>query len=288
VTELLDLVALRSLVEIAESGSFTGAARALGLSQPAVSQHVRALETRFDAALVTRSARRIVFTAAGERVLAEARRLLAVHDEAVRVLEDLEEPPVVVACIEHTVPSVLPMLLAEVERAEPSRRVVVQVESAEHIAAGLKRGSIDLALVLGHDWDAPGDEVGRFALRWVTARQGASRDDRRVPLVVNREPCRIRSHALSLLARSGHSSVIAAESSTLEGVLAATRAGLGTALLPAPAGYAMGLLERTDLPAAGEIPVRLVTRRGVDEKLRRAAIAGARRAFLPTVTARSA
>jgi DNA-binding transcriptional LysR family regulator len=288
VPDLLDLVALRSLAEIAEAGSFTGAARALGLSQPAVSQHVRGLETRFGATLITRASRRIAFTAAGERVLAEARRLLAVHDDALRVLEQLEEPPIVVACIEHTVPSVLPLLLAEVERAVPARRVVVQVENAEHIAEGLRRGTIDLALVLGHDWDAPGDEVGRFALRWVTARPIALRDERRVPLVVNREPCRIRSHALSLLARSGTSAVIAAESSTLEGVLAATRAGLGTALLPAPAGYAMGLRERTDLPAAGEIPVRLVTRRGVDEPLRRAAIAGARRAFLPTAAARSA
>jgi len=286
--ELLDLVALRSFVEIAESGSFTGAARALGLSQPAVSQHVRALETRFDAELVTRSSRRIAFTAAGERVLAEARRLLAVHDEAVRALENLEEPPVVIACIEHAVPSVLPAVLAELERTIPSRRVVVQVENAEHIAAGLKRGVIDVAIVLGHDWDAPGDEVGLFALRWVTGRPLTAQDRRGVPLVVNREPCRIRHHALSLLARSGTPSYIAAESSTLEGVLAAVRAGLGTALLPMPARYAIGLQERPDLPGAGEIAVRLVTRRGVDPKVRAAATSGARSAFLPARASRSA
>ncbi|GAA2075752.1 LysR family transcriptional regulator [Microbacterium hatanonis] len=280
--DLLDLVALRSLVEIADAGTFTGAARALGVSQPAVSQHVRALETRFDATLVTRSSRRIVFTAAGERVLAEARRLLAVHDDVLRSLETLEETPIVVACIEHAVPSVLSSVLSELERSVPNRRVVVQVDNAEHIGAGLKAGLIDVAVVLGHDWDTPGNEIGRFALRWVTGRPLAIQDPRGVPLVVNREPCRIRQHALGLLARSGTPAHIAAESSSLEGVLAAVRAGLGTALLPMHVRSAAGLHERPDLPGAGEIAVRLVTRRGVDPAVGAAATVGARRAFAPS------
>jgi DNA-binding transcriptional LysR family regulator len=281
VPELLDLVALRSLVQIAEEGSFTSAARALGLSQPAVSQHVRGLESRFRVELVSRSGRGIAFTAAGERVLAQARRLLAVHDDAVRTLEGLEEPPIVVACIEHAVPTVLSHVLSELEHVAPPRRVVVQVENAEYIAAGLKAGAIDVAIVLGHDWDAPGNEIGRFALRWVTGRPLAIHDQRGVPLVVNREPCRIRQHALGLLARSGTASHIAAESSSLEGVLAAVRAGLGTALLPVHARSVAGLHERPDLPSAGDIPVRLVTRRGLDAAVGAAASAGARRAFAP-------
>jgi molybdate transport repressor ModE-like protein len=279
--EMLDMVALRSLIEISEVGSFTAAARSLGLSQPAVSHHIRGLETRFGAELVTRTGRGVAFTAAGERVLSQARSLLASHDNALRSLENLEEPPIVIACIEHTVQSVLPFVLAEVEHSVPSRRVVVQVEGAAHISDGLATGSIDLGLVLGHDWDAPGDEVGRFDMRWVTARQHTAPSSRGVALVVSRGPCRIRNHALALLARAGVPHFIAAESSSLEGVLAATRAGLGTALLPMPARFASGLHDRRDLPPAGDISVRLVARRGADASTRAAATRGAMAAFRP-------
>ncbi|GGA75631.1 LysR family transcriptional regulator [Pseudoclavibacter endophyticus] len=279
--EPLDLVALRSLTEIAEAGSFTGAARSLGISQPAVSQHVRALETRFSTRLVHRDGRRMVFTTSGERVLAAARRLLSVHDEVVRALEPPETPPIVVGCIDHAVSSVLPGVLAELGRAAPARRVVVHVERAETLSEGLRDGWIDVAVVLGGDWSVPGDEAGRFELRWVTAAAGGSETgagagaETSVPLVVSREPCRIRNRALSLVAEAGIAGHIAAESSTLEGVVAAARTGLGVALLPMPHGTTNGFTERAGLPEAGSIPVRVVAGERTDPEIRAAALRGA-------------
>ncbi|MDV3130019.1 LysR family transcriptional regulator [Mycobacterium sp. 21AC1] len=80
----LELRHLRCLVAISDHGGFTGAAAALGVSQPAVSRGLAALERELGVRLLRRTSREVVPTAAGERVLARARRLLAEADDLVR------------------------------------------------------------------------------------------------------------------------------------------------------------------------------------------------------------
>jgi DNA-binding transcriptional LysR family regulator len=80
----LELRHLRCLIAIVDSGGFTDAAVGLGISQPAVSRTLAALETVLGARLLRRTSREIVLTAAGERVLARARRVLAEVEELAR------------------------------------------------------------------------------------------------------------------------------------------------------------------------------------------------------------
>ena len=68
---------IRSFVAVAEALHFTRAARRLGLSQPTLSTHIRALEQDLGIQLVKRTRRSVALTAAGEVLLARARRLLA-------------------------------------------------------------------------------------------------------------------------------------------------------------------------------------------------------------------
>ncbi|WP_395682428.1 LysR family transcriptional regulator [Inquilinus sp.] len=75
---------MATFVRVAQLGSLSAAARALGLTQPAVSQQVAALERRLSVRLLNRSTRRLALTEAGERYLAQARRIL----EAVAEAED--------------------------------------------------------------------------------------------------------------------------------------------------------------------------------------------------------
>ncbi|OWJ65531.1 LysR family transcriptional regulator [Inquilinus limosus] len=75
---------MATFVRVAELGSLSAAARALGLTQPAVSQQVAALERRLGVRLLNRSTRRLALTEAGERYHAQARRIL----EAVAEAED--------------------------------------------------------------------------------------------------------------------------------------------------------------------------------------------------------
>jgi DNA-binding transcriptional LysR family regulator len=80
-SRILDIAPLRSFVAVADTGGFQRAATSLHLSQAAVSQHVRKLEHAVGRPLAERYGRGSRLTADGERFLAQARRILALHDE---------------------------------------------------------------------------------------------------------------------------------------------------------------------------------------------------------------
>ncbi len=83
---MFDPVLLRSFVAVVDCGNFTRAAERLHVTQSTVSQQIRRLEDAVGCLLLDRDQRRVVATAEGERLLAYARRILALHEEAADVL----------------------------------------------------------------------------------------------------------------------------------------------------------------------------------------------------------
>lgn len=81
-------VQLRAFHHVALAGSFSQAARALHLTQPAISDQVRWLEEEYDVALFVRKRRQIELTAAGSRLLAATHRLFDAEGEALEVLQE--------------------------------------------------------------------------------------------------------------------------------------------------------------------------------------------------------
>jgi DNA-binding transcriptional LysR family regulator len=79
----LDLDHLRCLVAVVDNGGFTYAASELGVSQPAVSRRISALEGSVGVRLLRRNSQDVIPTAAGDRVVARARRLLADVDDLI-------------------------------------------------------------------------------------------------------------------------------------------------------------------------------------------------------------
>ena len=84
----MDLEQLETLVQVAELGSFTRAAGALQIAQPALSRQVRLLEVELRQALFERTGRGVVLTEAGKRLLAHGRVILAQVERARQDLED--------------------------------------------------------------------------------------------------------------------------------------------------------------------------------------------------------
>ena len=82
----MDVRHLQTLAAVAERGSFSGAAESLGVSQPAVSQQMRALEREVGEPLIDRGGRRARLTPRGEVVHRYALRMLALRDEYEREL----------------------------------------------------------------------------------------------------------------------------------------------------------------------------------------------------------
>ncbi|NBN62738.1 LysR family transcriptional regulator [Pannonibacter tanglangensis] len=84
------LAALTAFVRAVDLGSFSAAAAHLGLSQPAVSQQIRALEEQLGTRLLTRTTRRLALTDAGERYLTYARDIVERLEEADRSVQSAE------------------------------------------------------------------------------------------------------------------------------------------------------------------------------------------------------
>ncbi len=78
---------------VADDGGFSAAARRLALSTPAVTRAIASLEDRLGARLLHRTTRQVTLTEAGERFLADCRRLLAEIDEAERTAAGLHAEP---------------------------------------------------------------------------------------------------------------------------------------------------------------------------------------------------
>jgi DNA-binding transcriptional LysR family regulator len=84
----MDTRQLRAFCEVVERKSFSQAAERLGVTQPAVSLQVRALEKRVGLQLLDRSGRRVEPTEAGLRLYQGAQRLLALEEEITNELAD--------------------------------------------------------------------------------------------------------------------------------------------------------------------------------------------------------
>ena len=77
----LDIQSLRSFLKVAQLGSFTRAAEALSLTQPAISQQIRRLEELLSVGLFVRDNRQVLLTLEGERLIGYAQQILEVNDK---------------------------------------------------------------------------------------------------------------------------------------------------------------------------------------------------------------
>jgi DNA-binding transcriptional LysR family regulator len=270
-TNSLDLEHLRTLVAIAECGGFSKAAAVRHISQPALSQHVRLLERGLKRKLFERDGRNMRFTHEGERVLAEARRIIEVHDASLRRLEAEQDRTIVVGSTEHSAEQILPEMIRALQAAFPEYSTRFEIGRSTQLAEAVGKGTVDFAFVLDPSGQGTGHLVGRLPLVWYAAR-GWTASDETWPLIAFEEPCGLRERALSALAGEGRHVEVTAQSTTLEGVLAGVRAGLGVALLPSAGGRPSGLSVRGDLPEAGTTQLRMVARRGLAAEVERTAL----------------
>ena len=144
----LDLVKLRTLVEIRDTGSMTAAAAALGYTTGAVSQQMAALQRSVRAELFSQVGRRVQLTDAGQLLADHAVRLLLLARQTQQALASLSERPqarVLVGVFGTAAATLLPRALVRVREQYPGvqlRSVEVDVDDATSAVAA---GRVDLA-----------------------------------------------------------------------------------------------------------------------------------------------
>jgi DNA-binding transcriptional LysR family regulator len=265
--QVLDIAPLRSLVAVADCGGFHRAAAALHMSQSAVSQHLRKVESVVGEPVVERAGRGVLFTEMGQRVLRHARTILAAHDAALHDLGATEHKVLTVGATEHGADVMLPALTSVLAERLPDRRPRFRLDRNVSLADAIDRGLVDLAIMLDGSGLDRANASGIVALQWVSARTCAARRGDPLPLVIYAEPCTLREPAFALLEKHGVAYQVAAECGDLAGLFAAVRAGLGLALLPKIGKLPDGVCPAEGLPAPNTASILVRGRSGIDPEV---------------------
>jgi DNA-binding transcriptional LysR family regulator len=276
---------LETFAQAAEAGSFTAAARALGLTQAAVSQRIGGLERVLGVALFERRARRVLLTEAGRRLHGYAQRILALHDAARqavtgRAVGATGELSLAASSVpgEH----LLPALLSAFRSKYPHVQVRATVADSQAVLEQVERGRAHLGLV-GKKGDSPHLEHRCFACdtlvvivpaghRWTRRRQVTLEQLGREPLVLREAGSGSRACLEQALAKTGKSlrdPRVALELGSNEAIKEAVGRGLGVAVLSSrvvekevQAGQ-LGTLRIAGLPLLREMFVVWDRRRGL-------------------------
>lgn len=247
----LDLDLLRGFVTVAERGGFTAAGTALGLTQSAISLKVKRLEEILGKRVLERGGRGVALTREGETLLAYARRILALNDEAVR---RMISPPVAgrlrLGVADHFIPRNLAPVLARFTKAYPDVRLEVEVGRSHELRAAMADGALDLVLGKRRDGETEGRPLFTETIVWVAAPGWAPPTDRPLPIAMLPQGCMFRDRALAALARAGMAFEVVFTSASLPGVAAAAQAGFAATVL-GRAGLPPGLEELPGLPDCG-------------------------------------
>jgi DNA-binding transcriptional LysR family regulator len=209
----MELRQLQYFAAVARHRSFTRAAQALYVTQPALSQQVRRLEAELGLALLRRTSQGVELTPAGADLLAHADRVIAEMERARAEMDRHAGVSRGVARVAATAADAprLPEALAEFHTEHPGIQVALRQGSAQEVVDLTRRGAVDVA-VLALSGEAPAG-VDAHPLAEEPLRVAVALDD---PLA---------GGALGIAALQGRPFILAEPGSALrETVLAATQA----------------------------------------------------------------
>ncbi|MDZ5649870.1 LysR substrate-binding domain-containing protein [Nitrospirillum sp. BR 11828] len=228
----LELDLLQTLVAIADSGSFAAAAGRVHRTQSAVSMQMRRLELIAGKPLFDRDGRRARLTPTGETLLAYARRILNLQDEAFSLLDEGEIAGTARLGIDEVYADpLLPLILTHFARNHPRVEVMLRCEPSAVLRDLIMSNDLDMALVSKKSAAWLDVETLRHEpLVWVAAPT-FDHTASPLPLALPEPGCPTRDHALKALARSGLAHRVAYSSPNFSGVLTPVRAGLAVTVI---------------------------------------------------------
>jgi DNA-binding transcriptional LysR family regulator len=262
----LDIVLLRTFLEVIDSRSFAVAAERLALTASAVSGHVKRLEQTVGTLLISRTTRRLYPTEAGTMLYTYAREIVALEREAfARMHGRSATGRLRVGASEDFAGSWLSRVLVAFRRWHPEISIELKVGISADLLRQLSRGRLDVVfgkqcVLTDHD----GELLWSEPLVWAYAATMGVDPTAPLPLALFPEPCAYREAALGVLADAGRESRIVFESASMAGCISAALSGFAVTPV-ARSQMRQGLVEVTEsngLPALPEVRFYGFTRHG--------------------------
>jgi LysR family carnitine catabolism transcriptional activator len=292
----MDLRQIGYVVAIVDHGGFTRAAEALGVSQPTLSQAVRALEAELGTELFHRTSRRVVITAAGEALLGPGRQALRDAENAraaVAAVIGVAAGSLDLVCLPTLAVYPAAELIGRFRRAHPAVAIrMVEPEDADSVAERVRNGSSEVGLT-----ELPVAGTG-FAMHTLERQEYVAlvpkplavagsgtitiRELAAQPLVTTPPGTSTRRQLDEAFAAAGRRPTIAVETDHREAIGPLVSAGAGIALLP------RRLAEASRLPGVAVVEIRPRITRRIGVLHREGPLSPAAAAFLATAVTETA
>ena len=231
---------LRSFLQVAELGSVSAAAKALGLTQPAVTKQIRALEAALECGLLERAGRGIRLTPAGKLLAEYGRRSASVLSEFQQVLGELQQGrsgKLLIGAGVTTSVLLLPSWLRELGRRFPGIDVSVRTGTSRDVEDWVASAEVDLGFITSEPRreELVARPVFEEEIVLVVEPSAARRERMRLdelPLILFPRSTGFRSYLEQRWLERGLSLQVKMETDSVEAIKSFVAVGLGASFLP--------------------------------------------------------
>ena len=232
----MDLQLLETFLDLAETRNFTMTAKRLKKSQAAISLQINRLEEMLGKFLFDRDNRNVNLSQDGEILVGYAKQILNMHQELLYRFSSLPiEGSVSIGTTDEIANLYLAEILSLFSKQYPKIVLNVSCDLKDNLVQQFQREQVDMILVHQEPKASPSDAivVQEEAFIWVKSKDLALDPSKPLPIILNPEPCSIRQKTLDAMAKAQVKSRIVYTSTSYAGKIAAVKAGLGIALIPA-------------------------------------------------------
>ena len=239
---------MRGFAAIARHGSFTRAARAVNLSQPALTVQIRQLEAALNVRILDRNTRSVALTRVGRELLPVFERLLRDLDSVVAGAKQRASKAhgiVRIACLPSFAATVLPPAIAAYRTRHPAVQFIVRDGVGRKIVSLVKTDAVDFGIAAGETVDAELETTVLMRDHMRALYLGPHPLDKekkvtadvlaRFPLIMMDEDSTVRQVVERAFLAAGRSVTPAIEATYMSTAVGMARAKLGIALLPSTA-----------------------------------------------------
>ncbi|TVM12699.1 transcriptional regulator LrhA, partial [Oceanidesulfovibrio indonesiensis] len=229
----LDLDLLRTFVAVADLNTFAAAAAAVCRTQSAVSQQMQRLEQLVGKELFARHGRNKLLTEHGIQLLGYARKILRFNDEAcMSLMFSNLQGVLTLGASDESADTILPFLLNRISSVYPKLALDVSVKLNAFMVEMLNENKVDLVVTTHRPGQFDCLTLRTSPTHWYCAAEYVLQKGEPVPLVLLDDPSPFRDMVLTALNEANIPWRLAYVASTLPGVRAAVKAGLGVTARP--------------------------------------------------------
>ena len=237
---------LQYLVAVHDLNNFSKAAERCYVSQPTLSGQLKKLEQELGATLIERSTRRVLFTQLGEKIVDQARQLLATADN-IKTLVSANDDPMAgefhIGLVPTIGPYLLPLVMPAISEKFPQAKLYLYELQSEVLQKKLSRGELDAVIVAKQNCSTSLEEIELFSESMclaVSAQDQAEQLENSVALSILKDQAILmledghclREHTLEICAEAGAHEDTRFKATTMDTLLHMVANGVGMTLVP--------------------------------------------------------